>query len=225
MWHQLKVDDAFYNEKYWEWQSKGVELGGKIQAEVLFQEYINSTDVVLDFGCGSGTNIKNIQCAEKAGFEINPYAVKYNVEVNGIKTYSELDDIPNNYFDVIISNHALEHVPTPYETLLILREKLKTGGKLIIYVPSMEDELTKLNKQNNMYDTNDRDNHLFGWNYQLLSNLVIKCKYKLVDAKTKSYSRTGNSDNAYMQGGRDAFINIATKENVHPQTFVYAIKE
>jgi len=225
MWHQLKVDDNFYNSKYWEWQSKGVDLGGKIQAEVLFQDYINENDIVLDFGCGSGTTIKNIKCREKAGFEINPYAVKYNTEVNEIKTYTELDDIPNNYFDVIISNHALEHVPTPYETLLILREKLKTGGKLIIYVPSMEDELTKLHNQNNTYDTNDRDNHLFGWNYQLLSNLVIKCKYKLIDAKTKPYSRTANSDNAYMQGGRDAFINIATKENIHPQTFVYAIKE
>jgi hypothetical protein len=88
----------------------------------------------------------------------------------------------------------------------------------------MEDELTKLSKQNNTYDTNDRDNHLFGWNFQLLSNLVIKCKYRLIDAKTKPYSRTANSDNAYIQGGRNAFINVATNENVHPQTFVYAMK-
>ena len=225
MWHQLKVDDKFYDSKYWEWQSTGVELGGKIQADVLFQEYINENDVVLDFGCGSGTTIKNIKCKEKAGFEINPYALKYNSEVNGIKTYMELDEIPNNYFDVIITNHALEHVPTPFETLCKLKDKLKSGGKLIIYVPSMEDELTKLQKQNNQYDTNDRDNHLFGWNFQLLSNLVIKCKYKLIDAKTKPYSRTGNSDNAYIQGGREEFIKVATQENVHPQTFVYAIKE
>jgi methylase of polypeptide subunit release factors len=30
----------------------------------------------LDFGCGSGTTLRNLNCAEKVGFEINPYAIK-----------------------------------------------------------------------------------------------------------------------------------------------------
>ena len=58
-----------------------------------------------------------------------------------------------------------------------LKNKLKINGKIIIYVPSMEDEMTKLKNQNNKYDENDRDNHLFAWNFQLLSNLLIKCNY------------------------------------------------
>ena len=222
MWHQLKIDNNFYNEKYWEWQSTNIDIGGKIQAEVLFQEYIKADDIILDFGCGSGTTLKYINCKEKNGFEINPYAVKYNIEVNGIKTYCEIDDIPDNYYDVIISNHALEHVPTPYETLLKLKNKLKSNGKIIIYVPSMEDEMTKLKNQNNKYDENDRDNHLFAWNFQLLSNLLIKCNYKLIDAKTKPYSRTSNSDDAFKNGGKNAFLKVAIRENVHPQTFVMA---
>ena len=68
------------------------------------------------------------------------------------------------------------------------------------------------------YDINDIDNHLFNWNFQLLSNLLIKCKFKIVDACTKKYSRTSNSDNAYL-----LFLKIAQEENIHPQTFVYAI--
>jgi len=223
-WNQLKKDDNFYNNEYWKWQSNNVDLGGKIQADVLFQDYIKISDKVLDFGCGSGTTLKNLNCSEKIGFEINPYAVKYNIENNGIQTYSNLDELQNDYFDIIISNHALEHTPTPYEDLLKLRNKLKVGGKIIIYVPSMEDELTKLNKQNNTYDIADRDNHLFNWNFQLLGNLLIKCKFNLLDCKTKPYSRTTNSDKAYMIGGKKLFLEVATKENVHPQTFVYAEK-
>lgn len=220
-WKELKENDDFYTSKYWEWQSTNVELGGKIQAECLFQDYIKSTDVVLDFGCGSGTTLKNLDCQEKIGFEINPYAIKFNVEKNKIPTYSKLDDLQDNYFDVIISNHALEHTPTPYEDLLKLRSKLKTGGRIVIYVPSMEDELTKLRNQNNKYDNTDRDNHLFNWNFQLLGNLLLKCKFNLLDAKTKPYSRTTLTDRAYVTGGKELFMKHATQENIHPQTFVY----
>ena len=223
-WNNLKIDDNFYNIEYWNWQSSNVDLGGKIQAEVLFQDYIKSSDKVLDFGCGSGTTLRNLNCAERVGFEINPYAIKYNIEQNRINTYSSLDEIQDKYFDVIITNHALEHTPTPYEDLLKLNNKLKFGGKIIIYVPSMEDELNKLNKQNNNYDITDRDNHLFNWNYQLLGNLLIKCKFKLLECCTKPYSRTANSDNAYITGGKQLFIEVAKEENVHPQTFVYAEK-
>jgi len=223
-WTDNKINDTFYDKKYWEWQSNGVELGGNIQAQVLFQSYIKDTDKVLDFGCGSGTTLKYLNCSEKIGYEINPYAVKFNKEQNRINTFSNLKDIPDDYFDVIISNHALEHTPTPYEDLLNLKDKLKVGGKLVIYVPSMEDELGKLKKQNNTYDHNDRDNHLFGWNFQLLSNLLIKCKFKIIDCKTLPYSRTSNTDRAFTQGGKELFIQVATQENVHPQTFVYAEK-
>jgi SAM-dependent methyltransferase len=223
-WTDIKINDNFYDKMYWEWQSNGIELGGQIQSQVLFQQYINSTDKVLDFGCGSGTTLKHLNCDEKVGYEINPYAIKFNREQNKINTFSNLEDIPNSYFDVIISNHALEHTPTPYEDLLKLKDKLKIGGKIVIYVPSMEDELGKLKKQNNTFDHSDRDNHLFNWNFQLLSNLLIKCKFKILDCKTIAYSRTSNTDRAFAQGGKDLFIKVATQENVHPQTFVYAEK-
>lgn len=223
-WTSIKENDTFYDKKYWEWQSNGVELGGKIQAEVLFQPFVKPTDSVLDFGCGSGTTLKYLNCFEKVGYEINPHAIKFNMEQNKINTYNTFDDIQNSYFDVIITNHALEHTPTPYEDLLKLKDKLKVGGRIVIYVPSMEDELSKLNKQNNKYDHNDRDNHLFNWNYQLLSNLLIKCKYKIIDCKTVPYSRTYITDKAFQQGGKELFIKVATQENVHPQTFVYAEK-
>jgi len=60
--------------------------------------------------------------------------------------------------------------------------------------------------------------------FQLLSNLLIKCKFKIIDCKTVPYSRTSNTDKAFRAGGKELFNKIARQENVHPQTFVYAEK-
>jgi 2-polyprenyl-3-methyl-5-hydroxy-6-metoxy-1,4-benzoquinol methylase len=43
-------------------------------------------------------------------------------------------DIPENYYDVLICSHVLEHIERPYETLLTLLKKIRPGG--IIYIES-----------------------------------------------------------------------------------------
>ena len=53
---------------------------------------------------------------------------------------------------------------------------------------------------------------------------ILKCKFKLLDAKTKPYSRTSLTDKAFVTGGKELFMKHATQENVHPQTFVYGEK-
>lgn len=223
-WIELKKKGIeFYSAEYWAWQSTNAEFGGKIQAEFLFQKYVNEYDNVLDFGCGSGTTIKNIRCNDKYGIEINPYAREYALK-NGVKVFEKIEELEDNFFDVIISNHALEHSPNPFEILKNLYKKLKDNGRFVIYVPSMEDELGKIKNMNNSFDENDRDFHLFGWNYQLLSNLFLYAGYKIEDCKTVKYSRTGASDDAFRTGGIEKFRIVAEEENVHPQTFVLARK-
>ena len=224
-WYSMKKGgENFYNKEYFAWQSQSNELGGKIQADILFQEYINENDVVLDFGCGGGATIYYVNCGKRYGYDVNPCAREAALK-RGINVVASIDEIEDESLDAVISNHALEHTPNPYEILVNLKKKLKVGGKFIIYVPSMEDELGKLNRQNNIYDKTDQDNHLFGWNFQLLSNLFIYAGYEIEDTKTKKYSRTTTSDNSYIMGGRDLFKRVADAENIHPQTFVYAVKK
>ena len=46
-----------------------------------------------------------------------------------------LEKIPNSSVDFIVANHALEHSPDPYGTLLTWKDKIAVGGILFVAVP------------------------------------------------------------------------------------------
>jgi SAM-dependent methyltransferase len=163
-----------YNENYFAWQRTVGDFGGKANL-FKFAEHIKPSDVVLDFGCGGGYLLKNIDCARKLGVEINLAAAKIAVE-NGVECHSALDEISNSSINVIVSNHVLEHVKSPFGVLRKLRTKLVPGGLLIVVVPC---EATTL-----PYDRNDTDQHIYTWNPQLLGNLAIQAGYAVVDVFT-----------------------------------------
>ena len=50
----------------------------------------------------------------------------------GIDVYDDFNNISNNSIDCIISNHAMEHVPLPLNSLKDLYSKLKPGGKIVL---------------------------------------------------------------------------------------------
>ena len=57
-----------YDKKYFDWQSSIGEFGGWAN-QTKFAEYISSNSRVLDFGCGGGYLLKNLECRAKAGVE------------------------------------------------------------------------------------------------------------------------------------------------------------
>ena len=99
---------------------------------------------VLDVGCGEGTFALQIK-------------EKYGSEVWGIELMSEpgekakehldkvfvgpcenfVDDLPENYFDVIYCNDVLEHLVDPYTFLTQLKLKLKPAGVVISSIPNI----------------------------------------------------------------------------------------
>jgi len=157
-----------YGLKYFSWQKAQGEFGG--YADLFkFRDYIKKTDKVIDFGCGGGYLLKNINCRERLGIEINGNARSVARE-NGVKVVSTSDEVPNNWADVVISNHALEHVPDPMSVLITLKEKLKSGGKTIFVVPF---------ERGGPYKRNDINLHLFTWSPQNLGNLFKTAGYKV----------------------------------------------
>lgn len=160
-----------YNKKYFSYQNKIGEFGGKANI-YKFKKYIKKTDKVLDFGCGGGYLLNNIDCEEKIGFDVNIHAIKYANDAFGLMVNNNIDNLKKNYFDVIISNHCIEHIKNPFETLEILKEKIKIGGKIIIYVPN--------DKFNYKFTNNDIDNHLFSWSPSNLGNLLKSTGYIVI---------------------------------------------
>src|SRR5260370_34344625 len=71
--------------KYFEWQNTNGAIAGRIEAR-KFKRHIKSTDNVLDFGCGGGHVLRNLDCARRVGIEINASA-RVAAEELGIECY------------------------------------------------------------------------------------------------------------------------------------------
>jgi SAM-dependent methyltransferase len=165
------ASNVHYGEDYFSWQ-KNIGAFGGVANLFKFVEYISSTDTVLDLGSGGGYLLSNIVCARKLGIEINPIARLNAAEKANIKSVESAKDVPDDYADVIISNHALEHMYSPLDVLKAIRPKLKNGGKLILVVPSEPHEQA--------WDPNDINKHIFTWNPMTLGNLVSLAGFQVI---------------------------------------------
>jgi SAM-dependent methyltransferase len=159
-----------YNQAYFDWQRTVGEFGGKAN-QFKFAEHVRPTDIVLDFGCGGGYLLKNLDCNRRIGVEINPAAASIATE-SGVACHASLDTVPNATVDIVISNHALEHVRNPLDTLQVLRKKLMPKGVLVIVVPC--------ESTTQPFDPNDINQHIYTWNPQLLGNLAMQAGFEVV---------------------------------------------
>jgi SAM-dependent methyltransferase len=155
--------------KYFDWQNKNGEVSGRIEAR-KFKAYIKPTDRVLDFGCGGGHVLRNLECTRRVGVEINPAARTIAVQ-GGIECHESIADVEDNSIDVVISNHALEHVQFPISILRALHNKLRPSGVLVLCVP-IDDWRTQ-----QKYDCQDISHHLHTWTPQLLGNSLFEAGF------------------------------------------------
>src|SRR5688500_8495323 len=118
-----------YDEEYFNWQKRIGAFGGWAEL-IKFEEFITPEMKVIDFGCGGGFLLHNIVCYEKIGIEVND-AARETLSEFGIKSFKCVTEIPDDWADCIISNHALEHVTDPFNQITLLKKKLKSGGKII----------------------------------------------------------------------------------------------
>lgn len=166
---------AHYDESYFRWQQQIGVIGGKLNT-FKFSKEINDNDVLMDFGCGGGYLLSQFQNKTKIGFEINKSAwlecKKNNNEIQLTDTFDEIED---NSVDTIISNHAMEHVPLPLETLKNLYKKLKVGGKIVIVLPCEQ-----ASEKGFYYSPNDINQHLHTWTPMTFGNLSSLAGFRVI---------------------------------------------
>jgi len=155
--------------KYFAWQNTNGTIAGRIEAR-KFNPYIEPTDSVLDFGCGGGHILQNIECARRVGIDLN-LSARTAAATLGIECHEGIASVPDGSFDVIISNHSLEHVLDPIAVLADLRSKLRPAGVLLLCVP-MDDW-----RMQRVYDRNDINHHLCTWTPQLLGNSLLEAGF------------------------------------------------
>jgi SAM-dependent methyltransferase len=166
-----------YNQKYFDWYKK-IGKFGAIFNKKNFLPYINKKDVVLDFGCGAGYLLNSIDCKVKYGVEINPIAIK-EAKANKIRIFKNSNKLPNNTFDVIISNQVLQHCAQPKLELMNLYNSLKKGGKIIFYVACSGIDLK--------YKKDDINFQLYSWSPMNLGNLFRSCDFKIIETKIRFF--------------------------------------
>lgn len=146
-------------------------LGHQLQAE-FFQPFIRPEDVVLDLGCGKGGVASYIRCFRIDGLDVNPHQLcvaKQYLE----RAFSNYEDVPASYYDLVYSNHALEHIPFPLDALKNVSNWLRPGGKTVFIVPHdcIGDSRQK------RWQADDFARHLYTWTPRSLANLFMEAGF------------------------------------------------
>lgn len=99
---------------------------------------------VIDIGCGDGSfaeTVKQLTGAEVWGIEYkDEEAQKAKSILDTVFSgpcENFIDELPDNYFDVIYFNDVLEHLVDPYTVLEKVRTKLKPNGVVISSIPNI----------------------------------------------------------------------------------------
>jgi SAM-dependent methyltransferase len=154
---------------YFAWQNKNAALASQMEAR-KFSSYVKPEHAVLDFGCGAGHILRNLNCARRVGVDVNPTARAAAIQA-GLQCYESLANVEDDSFNVVISHHALEHVEHPIAVLRELRRKLRPSGTLVLYLP-IDDWRTQ-----RTYDVTDVNHHLHTWTPQLLGNSLFEAGF------------------------------------------------
>jgi SAM-dependent methyltransferase len=221
--NMLAAGSSHYNgsagSSYFDWQNKNAADTAGIEAR-KFRAFIKPTDKVLDFGCGGGHVLRSLDCGRRVGVEINPVARRFAQE-SGIECHAALTEVEDNFFDVVISNHALEHVPFPIAVLKEFREKLAPSGVLLLCVP-IDDWKTQRH-----YTPTDINHHLHTWTPQLLGNSLVEAGFSPDDFSIKVLAHAWIPKTATMyrrlpRAGFDLLCNFFAILTKRRQLFVVA---
>jgi SAM-dependent methyltransferase len=134
-----------YYRRYWD----PVEGGGIAEARWsdayyrrIMRDDLTGSDVVLDVGCGAGTNYAErllSSVREVHGVELAPSAVEAAQSL-GVKAVvhdlSEPLPYDDDSFDVVLCFEVLEHLFDPLFTTRETFRVLRPGGRLLVSVPN-----------------------------------------------------------------------------------------
>jgi hypothetical protein len=157
-----RTNEVYYNRiaafwKYNIFETNGVSVNGK----------------TLDYGSGLGqvSAALHADCYDFSGF-----ARKF-LQSKGRKVFESPDLIPKAGYDYLLSSHCLEHVRNPFDELLHLKSFIKTGGFLVLILPTE-------NMPGRPVFSVDSNKHFYCWNFQTITNLLLETGFKIAIQKT-----------------------------------------
>ena len=143
---------------------------------------------ILDIGCGNGGLLdkfkKNgMNCC---GIEMSDRAAG-EARAKGFTVYSKVSGrlpFDDNYFDMVVMHHVLEHLPDPFTTLMEARRILKPKGRLIIAAPNSQSLCFRLFGKH--WFQLDIPRHLYSFSKDTLKAYLEKCGFGPVKVRCNS---------------------------------------
>jgi len=102
----------------------------------------NDYTKVLDIGCNVG-NFRKFCPKPCEYWGVEPFekaaeVAKTKMDKVLVGLYSEAEEqIPDNYFDLIIANDVIEHIEQPWDFLQSLKKKLAKNASLVLSIPNV----------------------------------------------------------------------------------------
>ncbi|MBU4190008.1 MAG: class I SAM-dependent methyltransferase [Candidatus Thermoplasmatota archaeon] len=121
--------------------SSFAETGVCCREHIQIIKLFKQGGTLLDYGCSWGYRTWQFQRAgfESMGFEISKPRASFGskkLSVKIISSYADLNSVPNNSFNVIYTNHVLEHLPNLFCIFKEFYRLLRDDGIIIIFVPN-----------------------------------------------------------------------------------------
>ncbi len=163
--------------------------------EDLFTKILNKIEKyqkggkMLEVGFGAGILLALAQKRgwETWGCEISAYAVDYAKQnLNSRVFLGEIESLklPENYFDVVIINHVLEHSHYPDKMLGAALKILKKEGVLFLGLPNFSSFFSQILKTK--WPGLQKEDHLWQFNLKTASSLLNKTGFKILEAKSET---------------------------------------
>lgn len=120
----------------------------KFLVDTVIRNIPPAADAIVDFGAGTG-----FFAAAVSGFGYKVACVEPDIMLGsmltktGFNVFTSLDDIPESSLDYIYSLNVLEHVYDDFTCVATLLDRLRYGGKILIFVPAFSMLFTNMDKK------------------------------------------------------------------------------
>jgi len=157
-----------------------------------FKKFIRTNIRILDIGCGNRS-----PSLTKELFPFCEYhgvdREFYNLTDEDIKIMDKffkkdldkdrLDDIPNDYYDIVIMSHILEHLNNGLEVLDKASKKVKKGGYIYIEFPDIKS--FNLPSMKGTLHFCDDETHVRCYIPQEIINILLDNDFKIIFSRTR----------------------------------------
>ena len=190
-----KIGDYYKSEEYLSHNDEKKSLFARIYNIVKKTNIKNKFNIavgnkqsavrILDIGCGVGDflNYAKEKGCDITGIEPNDDARKIAEKKLNIKVFSpaELENLPDNSFDIITMWHVLEHVADLKTEIHHLQRLLKNDGRLILALPNYKSFDAEYYKDK--WAAYDVPRHLNHFSRTSIENIFKETKFQLTDIK------------------------------------------